>query len=401
MLSVEEALTQILAGVRTLDATPLAIGRAALRHTSATVNAMATHPPCDMSAMDGYALRSADVQSVPVVLKLIGEAPAGGQFAGRIGPGEAVRILTGAAVPDGADTVVAQEDTRIPAPGNIEICESVKPGRHIRRKGSDFSGGDALLAPGQRLSAPALALAAAGGAAVLDVAPRPRVALLATGDELVPPGTAPAANQIIASNTLGLCALVIAAGGEPVDLGIARDDPKAIAEAALSATGYDILVTTGGASVGDRDYIQSALGAAGLEVGFWKIAMKPGKPLIFGTFRGTPFLGLPGNPVSALICGLLFLRPALLRMQGRDPAVATIDVALAEALPANGGRRDHLRARLLPGPARPPVAQVFPVQDSASLRVLAASDVLVVRPPGAPLAKAGDIVPAIPLAGVW
>lgn len=401
MLSVEDALTQVLAGVRTLDASPVAIVRAALRHTRATVNASATNPPCDVSAMDGYALRAQDVRTVPATLKVIGEAPAGGNFAGSVGPGEAVRIFTGGPVPDGADAVIAQEDVRVTNSREIEIRESAGTGKHIRRKGGDFSRGDQLLAAGQHLSAPALALAAAGGAATLEVAPRPRVALLATGDELVPPGTMPAANQIVASNTLGLAALVIAAGGEPVDLGIAPDDPKAIAEAASSAGDADILVTTGGASVGDRDYVQSALGAAGLEVGFWKIAMKPGKPLIFGTFRGKPFFGLPGNPVSALVCALLFLRPALLKMQGRDPALARIDVTLAGGLPANGARQDYLRAKLVSGEANGLSARVFPVQDSASLKVLAASDVLVIRPPHAPPAQAGDLVPAIPLAGVW
>jgi len=400
MLSVDEALARVLAGVRTAAATPCAIGRAGLRHTCANVIAGTTHPPADSSAMDGYAVRSQDVGRVPARLRVVGEAPAGGHYDGHVQPGEAVRIFTGGPVPAGADAVVAQEDTRNLGGHTIEILEAAAPGKHIRRCGNDFSAGDVLVPAGQLLNAPAIALAAAGGLAALDVSPIPKVAILATGDELVAPGEPIGPHQIVASTSLGLAALIAAAGGEAIDLGIAPDDPAAIVAAARSCPQADMLVTTGGASVGERDFVQSALAAAGLTVDFWKIAMKPGKPLIFGAFEGKAFFGLPGNPVSALVCALLFLRPALLKFQGRPDTLRRVEAALGEALPATGRRQEYLRAGLS-GSAERPIATAFPVQDSGGLKTLALSDALIVRPPDAPPAPAGAVVDVIPLAGIW
>ena len=401
MIGVDEALERVLAGVGALSPAPLAVSQAVFRHLAADIAALGTNPPQDTSAMDGYAVRAGDVQSVPATLHVIGEAPAGGAFEGLVKAGEAVRIFTGGPIPEGTDAVIAQEDTRNLGHGRIEIRETAFPRKHVRSAGSDFFADDHLLAAGRRLNAPALALAAASGHGALELAPQPKVAILATGDELVPPGTPPGPHQIISSNSLGLAALVLAAGGTPIDLGIAPDDPEAIVHAAQSAPHADVLVTTGGASVGERDYVQSALAKEGLTVDFWKIAMKPGKPLIFGAFKGKPFFGLPGNPVSALVTALLFLRPALLKMQGRDPVLPHTDVPLTTAVRATAGRQEYLRARLAHTSDGGPRAEVLPIQDSAGLKSLAAADALIVRPPHSPAAKPGDTVRAIPLEGLW
>lgn len=401
MIGVDEALERVLAGVSALSPAPLAVAHALFRYLAADLKALATNPPRDTSAMDGYAVRAGDAQTTPATLRVIGEAPAGGAFEGIVKTGEAVRIFTGGPMPEGADAVIAQEDTRNLGHGRIEIHETAFPRKHVRSAGSDFFAGDPLLSAGCRLNGPALALAAASGHGTLEIAPEPKVAILATGDELVAPGMRPGPHQIVSSNSLGLGALVRAAGGAPIDLGIARDDPEAIVHAALSAPEADVLVTTGGASVGERDYVQAALSKEGLSVDFWKIAMKPGKPLIFGTFRGKPFFGLPGNPVSALVTALIFLRPALLKMQGRDPSLPHIDVPLAAALPATGGRQEYPRARLAHMHGGGRVAEPLASQDSAGLKGLAAADVLIIRRPHSTAAKASDQVRAIPLDGLW
>ena len=342
--------------------------------------------------MDGYALRADDLATVPRRLRVIGASAAGHGFNGALAAGEAVRIFTGAPVPPGADTVIIQENTT--ADGDqVTILEAEARGRNIRLAGLDFNEGDALLTRGLRLGPCELALAAAMNHATVPVTRRPRIALLATGDELVKPGDALGPDQIVTSNTYAVGAYAEAAGAEVIDLGIAGDTFAAIEAGirAARAAEADVLVTLGGASVGDHDLVQTALANEGMELGFWKIAMRPGKPLMHGRIGDMRILGLPGNPVSAIVCGVLFLIP-LIRALAGDPlagADQTESAVLGGDLPPNDSRQDYLRATLV-GTEGLPVATPFGRQDSSMLRVLARSHCLVVRPPHAPAAKAGD-----------
>jgi len=343
--------------------------------------------------MDGYAVRAQDLAKAPVTLDVVGTSAAGHAYAGRIGPGQAARIFTGAPVPDGADTVVIQEDTE--AQGSSVKCLQAEPvGRNIRRAGLDFAQGEVLLPKGRRLGPCELALAAAMNHGALPVARKPLVALLATGDELVAPGESPGPDQIVASNTYAVQAYAQAAGADTLDLGIAQDNFAALESAIRRArnAGADVLVTLGGASVGDHDLVQTALAREGMELGFWKIAMRPGKPLMHGRLGDMRILGLPGNPVSAIVCGVLFLVPLIRALlgdpdAGRDNSEAAI---LGCDLGPNDGRQDYLRATLAPGGGGLPVATPFGRQDSSMLRVLAQSECLVVRAPRAQAARQGD-----------
>jgi len=397
MISVAEARARILAGLRPLPAETVSIADAHGRVTAEPVLARVTQPPADMSAMDGYAVRAADAATVPATLRRIGEAQAGLAFAGRVGPGEAVRIFTGAPVPEGADAIVIQEDTE--ADGSaIRVNEAASLGRHIRRAGLDFRAGAEGLAAGRRLAPADIGLVAAMNVPWLQVARRPRVALLATGDEIVRPGEPIGPSQIVSSNALALAALIRRAGGEPIDLGIARDEAASLAALAEGARGADLLVTLGGASVGERDLVRGVLGEQGLELDFWQIAMRPGKPLMFGRLAGTAMLGFPGNPVSSLVCGILFLVPALEAMQGLPGAApATTPALLGRDLGPNDRREDYMRATLARDGEGRLVVTPFPVQDSSMLSRLAAADCLLVRPPHAPAAKAGEPVQVLPL----
>ncbi len=400
LLPVADALDRILSGAMPTEVEHVGPATAAGRTLAADLSALRTQPPFPSSAMDGYAVRASDL--VPgVVLKVIGEAPAGRAFGGKVGPGEAVRIFTGAPVPDGADTVVIQETVQVDASG-IRPQKLEAAGRHIRSAGLDFAQGDVLLRAGLRLGPRAVALAAAMGHASLPVRRRPRVALLATGDELVRPGEAARPDQIVASNIYAVAGQVEAAGGEAVDLGIATDDFASL-EAAISRAetmGADVIVTLGGASVGDHDLVQSALTKRGMELGFWRIAMRPGKPLIFGRLGRTRILGLPGNPVSAIVCAQLFLVPLVRALCG-DPAAgadATEPAVLGAAMPANDERQDYVRVRITGSDTHgAPVVAPFPKQDSSMLRVFAEADALLVRPPKAPAAEAGTAVRIIRL----
>jgi molybdopterin molybdotransferase len=329
--------------------------------------------------------------------RVIGEAAAGHPFPGSVAPGEAVRIFTGAVVPDGADTIVIQENARA-EDGVIAFDAGAPPGRHVRPPGMDFKAGEVLAAAGRRLCARDLALLAAGDCAQLSVRTRPRIAIAATGDELSRPGEARKPGGIAASANVGLAALVGQWGAEPCDLGILPDRPEAIA--ALAGVKADLIVTIGGASVGDHDLIRGALGPAGLVLDFWKIAMRPGRPLLFGRLGATPLLGLPGNPVSALVTGLLFLRPAIAAMLGIESEPALERARLAAPLPANGEREDYLRATRLRSEAGHEgecLVTPAPLQDSAMLAVLARADCLIVRPPHAPAAAAGEMVALLAL----
>ncbi len=398
MISVSEARARILAPLGRTPREVVDLAHAHGRALAEDVTARVTQPPKDVSAMDGYAVRAADVATVPARLRVVGEAPAGAAHDGALGPGEAVRIFTGAPVPAGADAIVIQENTETVTGGVVEISESVEAGSYIRPAGLDFSAGTVGLSTGTRLGARDIGLAAAMNVPWLVVRRRPRVGLLATGDEIVRPGEPIADNQIVSSNTLALASLIQGSGGEALDLGIARDDEASIDRLVDGAVGADMLVTLGGASVGDHDLVRDALSRRGLELDFWRIAMRPGKPLMFGRLDRTVMLGLPGNPVSSLVCGLIFLRPAIRAMLGLEPtADARATARLGRDLAANDRREDYLRAELHRDEAGALVATPFGQQDSSMLSALARADCLVVRAPHAPAATAGEVVEIVPL----
>lgn len=396
MISVEEARERILAAMRPLPPEVVALPEAWGRVTALSVVARVTQPPADVSAMDGYAVRAAD-GAEGAMLQVIGSAPAGHPFAGRLGPGEAVRVYTGSIVPGGADAILLQEDAT--RDGNyVRVNETVRADRHIRRAGQDFAAGDEVVPAGRRLTARDIGLAAAANHPWITVHRRPRIALLATGDEIALPGEPLPPGGIVSSNAHALAALVRSAGGEPLVLPVARDDRAAIAAVADAAERTDMLLTTGGASVGDHDLVIAGLTSRGLAVDFWKIAMRPGKPLIFGRLGPVPVIGLPGNPVSALVCAILFMLPALARLCGLPGAPAPVTTAvLGAAMGPNDGRADHVRAALRRGPDGQWIAMPFPVQDSAMLRRLAMADALILRPPYAPALPEGANVPVIRL----
>lgn len=404
LLSVADALARVLAGAAMLGQEHLPLEQCFSRRLAADLAATRTQPPMAVSAMDGYALRAQDCVLAPARLTLTGESAAGRGFAGELGAGQTVRIFTGAPVPRGADAVLVQERAEVSG-NNITALEPVARGRNIRPAGLDFSTGDVLLRRGRRLGAPELALAAAMNHAVLPVARQPRVAILATGDELVRPGQMPGPEQIVASNTFAIAAYVLAAGGIPVDLGIAGDDYAALERSihAAKAARADILVTLGGASVGDHDLVKSALAREGMSLDFWRIAMRPGKPLIHGHLGDMRILGLPGNPVSSIVCAILFLQPLVRALSGdihaaadlTEPAVLAVDVA------ANDGREDYMRSGLSAQPNGPPLVTPFARQDSSMLRILAEAECLLVRAPHAPAALKGEAARVIRLDHGW
>jgi molybdopterin molybdotransferase len=400
LMPVAEALARVLAeaGPLPAEATPLA--EAFDRVLAADVAALRTQPPADVSAMDGYAVRAADVAKVPVGLRLVGEVAAGHPFQGAVGAGEAARIFTGGVLPPGADTIVIQENAAREG-DNVVIAASSGKGKHVRLEGLDFQCGAVLLARGHRLTDRDLALAAAMNHPTLPVHRRPKVAVLATGDELVMPGTTPGFGEIVYSNGYATMALARREGCEVVDLGIVPDRlPETVAAARRARdVGADILVTSGGASVGDYDLVQKALAAEGLALSFWKVALRPGRPMMHGRLGAMHVLGLPGNPVSSYVCAVLFLVPLMRRLAGRSDIAPALDVArLGCDLPANDERADYLRATLAPGPDGMPVATPAPIQDSSMLTRLARADCLLVREPHAPAAKAGEACSIITLA---
>ena len=399
LLPVSEAIARVLADVAPTPAETVAVDAAFGRVLAADLAATRTQPPFANSAMDGYAVRAADVASVPARLTVVGESAAGRRFDGAVATGSAVRIFTGAPMPEGADTIVIQED--VDRDGDvITVREGAPAGTYVRKEGLDFARGEVLLAAGRTLSAADAALAAAMNHATVSVRRRPLVALLANGDELVPPGTEPGPDQIIASNTIGVAAISRAAGADILDLGIAPDRPDAI-EAAIEraiAAGADVLVTLGGASVGDHDLVKPALEKSGVTLDFWKIAMRPGKPMMFGSRGAMRVLGLPGNPVSSLVCSLIYLKPLIGALLGRpDAGDPTIEAVLGKDLKANDQRQDHLRATLERAPDGRLVATPFAAQDSSILSLMSKAGCLVVRPAFAPAATAGDPCRIIPL----
>jgi molybdopterin molybdotransferase len=399
LLPVAEALKHILETANTLGTEDVSLRQALGRTIAHPVEARVDNPPFDASAMDGYAVRAEDVAKANVTLKLIGEAGAGQPFPGKIARGHTVRIFTGAELPEGADAVVIQEDV-IAEGTDITFREPADRDDNVRPKGQDFTKGRSLFEKGQRLTARDILLAAAAGHGTLPVVRKPIVALLATGDELVEPGTPLGPGQISASNSFGLAAVVEAAGGEARLLGIARDTLSSLAEAVGRAEDADILVTIGGASVGDYDLVRPALEKAGAKLAFYKIAMRPGKPLFFGSRttggKQQHCLGLPGNPVASLICSRVFLVPMLGRLLGRDVPLEAIDAVLGDALPANGPREHYMRARLDLSTA-PPRAMPFKNQDSGLITALQHADCLIVVPVDAPAQPAGTPVKVLKL----
>jgi molybdopterin molybdotransferase len=392
LISVEEALQRLLADAAPLGAETVPLAEAVGRVLAAPVKALRTQPPFPASAMDGYAVRAADLAS-NARLTVIGTAPAGAPFAGTVAPGQAVRIFTGAPVPAGADTVLIQENARRLDDATVEVIEPAAMGRNIRRAGLDFAEGDALLDAGRVLDAAALSLAAAANHASLSVVRQPLVAVIATGDELLPPGSRPGPGQIIASNGFGVAAIAKADGARVLDLGIVADRHDDIADriGEALAAGADVIVTLGGASVGDHDLVNAVLTAKGMALDFWKLAMRPGKPLMSGRLGSTRVLGLPGNPVSTLVCSHLFLRPLIAALAGRPFTPDIRDARLATAIEANDQRQDYVRAAVSAGPAGLAVVP-FGIQDSSMLKVLADANGLIIRPPHAPAAPAGETV---------
>ncbi|MFN0263532.1 gephyrin-like molybdotransferase Glp [Tepidamorphus sp. 3E244] len=388
LLPVDEALARLLSGAKPTGTEQVGIAVADLRVLAEPMAATRTQPPWATSAMDGYAVRASDVES-DTSLRVIGSAAAGARFDGTLNAGEAVRIFTGAPLPDGADTIVIQEN--VARDGDTIRVPATEAGRFVRPRGMDFSEGDALLDAGRVLTPARVALAAAMGHATVPVRRKPRFAILSTGDELVLPGENVGPDQIVASNNFGVAAMLRMAGAEATDLGVAPDDRKIIAAKLAQAVeaGADAVVTTGGASVGDHDHMQDVLADLGVEMGFWKIAMRPGKPLMFGRRGEQSFIGLPGNPVSAIVCARLFLVPLARALLGVQQAEEPDHAVLGREMPENDHRQDYVRARLAIENGLH-VAHPFSRQDSSMLATLGRTDVLVVRPPHAPKADAGE-----------
>jgi molybdopterin molybdotransferase len=392
LMPVADALAAILAGAEPLPEEMVALDAAYHRVLARDVAALRTQPPQAMSAMDGYAVRASDAAHVNARLKVIGEVAAGRPFDRALARGEAARIFTGGVVPDGADAVVIQEDTVDDGTG-ISITEAAVAGRHIRPAGVDFRKGDVLLAAGSRLTDRDLSLAASMNHPELPVRRRPMVALLATGDELVMPGETPGPGQIVYSNGYALRALARAEGADTIDLGIARDTLESTTAGIRRArdAGADILVTTGGASVGDHDLVQQSLTAEGVDIAFWKIAMRPGKPMMHGRLGAMRVVGVPGNPVSSYICMLLFVVPLIRALSGRKVIHHTRESALlGRDVGTNDAREDYLRAGIEERADGTLIATPVDHQDSSLLGNLSASRALIIRTPFAPAAKAGS-----------
>lgn len=391
LVPMETALERLLEDAGPLGSERVSLALAYDRVLAEPVRAARSQPPFDASAMDGYAARGTDVGTAGAQLAVIGEIAAGSTFSGTVGKGECVRIFTGAPLPAGADTVVIQENVKVAAPGVIELLGTTVSGRNVRRAGLDFVKGDLLIDQGRVLGPAALSLAAAANHTHLSVVRRPLVAIIATGDELLPPGSETGPGQIISSNPYGIAACARAAGADVLDLGIApdrKDATSALVKQAVAA-GANVIVTSGGASVGDHDLVHEVLTGEGMTLDFWKIAMRPGKPLMFGRMGEVRCLGLPGNPVASLVCSQLFLKPLLARLGGRPFRQDIRTAILGTGMVANDHRQDYVRAKLEERDGRL-IATPFDIQDSSMLRVMAAAGGLIVRAPFARALAAGE-----------
>ena len=397
MITVDEARSCILDALEALPAEEISLTQATGRVLAEDVVSRVTKPPVAVSAMDGYAVRAAETGTIPAVLDVVGTAPAGHAIQRPLGPGEAVRIFTGGAVPEGADAVVIQENTEREG-AKVTILGSAGEGLHVRPAGLDFARGDPAGLAGRLLGPREIGLIASMNCLWLKVTRRPRIAIMGTGDELVMPGEVPRPDQIVSSNSLMLAALVAEAGGEAVSLGIAADDESAIRDMIRRSARCDMLVVTGGMSVGEHDLVRKVMAEEGMALDFWKVAMRPGKPLAFGVLDTLPVLGFPGNPVSTLVCGHLFLRPAIHLMLGlKDGGTKEEAAILATGLPANDERQDYLRAALTRDVGGNLLADPFARQDSSMMAVLSRASCLIVRPAHACALKAGERVRVIRL----
>jgi molybdopterin molybdotransferase len=396
MISVDEAVKRIAGAFAPLASERVAVADTLGRVLAADAVAQFDQPPAPMSAMDGYAVRAADA-TLGAALPVVGEAPAGRPYPGRVAAQQAVRIFTGGVVPEGADAVVIQEDTETRG-REIVVKEAPRPGENVRARGLDFHAGDVLIPRGHRIGPRDVALLAAADLAHISVAKKPRVAIVATGDELSRPGEPRKDGGIVASSTYAVQAMVKNWGGEAIDVGILPDRPEAYGRLPEATRGADLIVTLGGASVGDHDLVQSALKPQGFALDFWKIAMRPGKPLIFGRLKETPLLGLPGNPVSAMVCAVLFLSPVIATMLGSAYRAPLAIARLASPLRANGKRQDYIRTRLS-REAGVLTAHPFMLQDSSMQKVFAQADALIVRRVDAPAVNAGDTIEVFLLDG--
>ena len=390
LMKVDEARSRILASMPLMPGEEISIINGLGRVTHSDIISRRTQPPVALSSMDGYAVRFSDVQKIPTKLIRVGSAPAGGAYSNTLNDNDAVRIFTGGPVPDGADTIIIQENVKAESENDgATIIVNKKPikGQYIRSAGLDFQAGELGIMAGRKLTARDIGLAAAMNVAWVSVRRRPKVAILATGDEIVRPGDNINPHQIVSSNSYTLAALIKAAGGEPIILGIAPDTIEGIQSFFETRIGADLIITTGGASVGQHDLVQKALakdtfGASGLDIDFWRIAMRPGKPMIFGRINDTPMLGLPGNPVSTMVCGLIFVKPAIRKMLGADITNDnTTKASLLEALPENDERQDYVRAIYFINDAGSKVVKAFDRQDSSMMKFLTHSNCLIIRPP--------------------
>ena len=398
LLNVDDALEQLLSDISVSEIENVSLHNATARVLAADLVANRDQPPFRASAMDGYAIRGDNVKELPTKLQVIGEVPAGHHFSDVLQDWEAVRIFTGAPVPEGADTVVMQEKTERDG-AFVSIQQEIKKGSNIREAGQDFGKGDTLLKKGTELTYRHLALAAAMNHSVLPVYKRPVIAILATGDELVLPGETPTESQIIAANNFAIASLAQTIGADIMDLGIARDDMTEISTTIKKAVAaeVDCLITIGGVSVGDHDLVQEALKGAGMELKFWRIAMRPGKPLLAGKLGKTQVLGLPGNPVSSMTCALLFLQPIIRKMLGKKGPYQIMDAVLGNALPENDYRQSYMRAQTHIDEKGRTVASTYSDQDSSKLASFAQANCVIVRPPNTPASEAGALCKIITL----
>ena len=401
MISVENARNKINASMPLMSLEQIGLPQALGRVLGEDLMARRTQPPKPVSSMDGYAAKIDDLLSIPTKLKVVGEIPAGTSYDGQIKEGESVRIFTGAPVPKGADLIIIQENTQ--KDGEFVKIIKGKPtvGQFIRPAGLDFNKGEILLKAGRTLTSRDIGLIAGMNIPWLMVRRRPKIAILATGYEIVMPGNFLGSDQIVSSNGLALSAFINASGGETIDLGIAPDTADDLQSLAKQAKNVDMLVTCGGASVGEHDLVQKALSKIGLEIEFWRIAMRPGKPLMFGKIGTTKMLGLPGNPVSAFVCAIIFIGPALNSMLGtkNGNSIEPETAILTKPLKENDEREDYLRAILVRDSQGTLIATPFDEQDSSIFSDLAHADGLVIRSPYATSAKKGDIVKVISLSG--